>query len=55
MGPYIKTLRGYTKRKYWSKNILSAIGTNSANYFKGLIIENETIFPGKFLSKHTVI
>lgn len=53
MGPYIKTLLSYSKSENTDqKSILSAIGTNSANYFKGLI-ENETIFPGKFLSKHT--
>lgn len=53
MGPYIKTLLSYNKSENTDqKSILSAIGTNSANYFKGLI-SNETIFPGKFLSKHT--
>lgn len=52
MGPYIKTLLSYSKSENTDqKSILSAIGTNSANYFKGLI-SNETIFPGKFLSKH---
>ena len=52
MGPYIKTLLSYSKQENTDqKSILSAIGTNSANYFKGLI-SNETIFPGKFLSKH---
>lgn len=52
MGPYIKTLLSYSKSENTDqKAILSAIGTNSANYFKGLI-SNETIFPGKFLSKH---
>lgn len=52
MGPYIKTLLSYSKSENTDqKSILSAIGTNSANYFKGLI-NNETIFPGKFLSKH---
>lgn len=52
MGPYIKTLLSYSKSENIDqKAILSAIGTNSANYFKGLI-SNETIFPGKFLSKH---
>ena len=52
MGPYIKTLLSYSKSENTDqKAILSAIGTNSANYFKGLI-DNETIFPGKFLSKH---
>ena len=53
IGPYIKTLLSYSKSENTDqKSILSAIGTNSANYFKGLI-SNETIFPGKFLSKHT--
>lgn len=52
MGPYIKTLLSYSKSENIDqKAILSAIGTDSANYFKGLI-SNETIFPGKFLSKH---
>lgn len=52
MGPYLKTLLSYSKQENTDqKSILSAIGTNSANYFKGLI-SNETIFPGKFLSKH---
>lgn len=52
IGPYIKTLLSYSKSENTDqKSILSAIGTNSANYFKGLI-SNETIFPGKFLSKH---
>lgn len=52
MGPYIKTLLSYSKSENTDqKAILSAIGTSSANYFKGLI-SNETIFPGKFLSKH---
>lgn len=52
IGPYIKTLLSYSKSENTDqKAILSAIGTNSANYFKGLI-SNETIFPGKFLSKH---
>lgn len=52
MGPYLKTLLSYSKSENDDqKAILSAIGTNSANYFKGLI-SNETIFPGKFLSKH---
>lgn len=52
IGPYLKTLSSYNKSENTDqKEILSAIGTNSANYFKGLI-GSDTIFPGWFRSRH---